>query len=199
MFAVSLNNFRAGRIQAAAQHEPVAPATERIEQGLIGEREQIGLPSRVLRVPRIAPIKTEAIVRCDAPPACDMRHQSVKYQTTGEIFVEAEVEKIAKEAAGLRHTESDGTLNGTAPTCRKRIGFCAIAAQKRGHVARGSEAEAERDWVARCGGHLVQRSRIKASRGTNDRDGLRASRTDGEPGRLFSGRIPLRTHRHHYR
>ena len=186
MFAVSLNNFRAGRIQAAAQHEPVAPATERIEQGLIGEREQIGLPSRVLRVPRIAPIKTEAIVRCDAPPACDMRHQSVKYQTTGEIFVEAEVEKIAKEAAGLRHTESDGTLNGTAPTCRKRIGFCAIAAQKRGHVAR-------------CGGHLVQRSRIKASRGTNDRDGLRASRTDGEPGRLFSGRIPLRTHRHHYR
>ena len=89
-------------------------------------------------------------------------------------------------------------MRGT-PTCGKWISFCAIAPQKRGHVARGSDAEAERDWVARCVGRLVQRSRIKASRGTNDRDGLRASRSDGEPGRFFSGRIPLRTHRHHYR
>ena len=112
MFAVGLDDARAGRVQAAALHQPVAPAAQGIVQRLVGEREQVGLPGRILRMPRIAPGLAEAKIGRHA--AASPRHAASGRRTPcapAEVLVETEIEEIAQKAAGLRNAEADRALD----------------------------------------------------------------------------------------
>jgi hypothetical protein len=122
MFGVGLDDSRARRVQAAAQHEAIAPAAQGVVQGVVREREKVGLPGRVLRVPRVAPVLAEAVVRRHASCAGDVRHQSVEYDAAGNVLIEAQVEEVAQVPTRLRDAEADGPLHGTAITRRQRIG-----------------------------------------------------------------------------
>jgi hypothetical protein len=129
MFAVGLDDARAGRIEAAALHQPIAPAAEGIVQGLVGERERVRLPGRVLRVPRIASGQAEADIGRHATGARDMRHQPVEHHSAGEVLVEAEIEEIAQISPGLRHAKADRALHRAAAG-GEGIGWIAAAAKK---------------------------------------------------------------------
>src|SRR5439155_24194705 len=99
-----------GRERASAQ-EAVGLAGIGIAQARIGEGEEIGLPRRILRMARVAAGLAEADVGRHPPGPRDMRHQSVEHRASREILIEAEIEVVAQEAAGLRDAEADGAAD----------------------------------------------------------------------------------------
>ena len=107
MLAVGLHHLGAGHGLRAAAQQAVGLAGDRIAQRRIGEREQVGLPGRVLRMAGVAAGQAEADVGGHSPCACDMRHQPVEHDAALQILVEAEMEEVAQEAAGLRDAEAD--------------------------------------------------------------------------------------------
>ena len=195
VFAVGLDDAGAGRVQAASLHQPVAPAAQGIIQGLVGEREQVRLPGRILGMPRIAPGLAEAIVRRHATAAADMRHQPVEHQPAGEVFVETEIKKIAQEASGLRDAEADRALDKTAAG-GERICRCGIAPEKGNHIAGGRKSHSQHGGVACRVGHLVECAGIETAGGPGDLDRLGACRAYRKPGRLLPRGIPFRPHGH---
>ena len=79
MLAVGLHHLGAGHGQRAAAQQAVGLAGDRIAQRRIGEREQVGLPGRVLRMARVAAGQAEANIGRHPPCAGDMRHQAVEH------------------------------------------------------------------------------------------------------------------------
>ena len=170
MLAVGLHHLGAGRGQRAAAQQAVGLAGERIAQRRIGEREQVGLPGRVLRMARVAAGQAETDIGRHPPRAGDMRHQPVEHDAALQVLVEAEIEEVAQEAAGLRDAEADRAADGRMQAVEQRIGRRRIAAQEARDIAHRGKAHAEQRRIARRVGDLVERAGIEAV-GPRDLDG----------------------------
>lgn len=128
MLAVGLHHLRASRRERAAAEQTIGLAGIGIAQAGIGEGEEIGLPRRILRMTRVAAGLAEADVCRHPPRTRDMRHQAVEHHAAREVLVEAEIEEVAQEAAGLRDAEADGAADRRMQAVQQRI----HAASRRG-------------------------------------------------------------------
>src|SRR3954452_21191598 len=99
-----------------------------------------------------------------------MRQQRVEHHASPLILVEAEIQEIAQEAAGLRDTEADGTADRRMQSTEEWIRRRGVAAQERRDVAQRGKADAERGGIARGIGELVDRAGVEAV-GPDDLDG----------------------------
>jgi hypothetical protein len=169
MLAVGLDDARAGGVQTTPLHQAVASAAQGIVQALVGERERVGLPGRILRMSRVTPGQAEANIGRHPAAACDMRHQSVEHDAAGEVLVENEIEEIAQKAPGLRDAETDRALDKVTARAKGIAGVAAVA-QIGDDVARRGESKSEHRGIARGVGYLIERAGIESASRPDDFD-----------------------------
>ena len=162
------DDLRYGVARLEAGELRAARSGHAIERGGVGEREQAPDGAR-----RVQGRLTEALIELAAPSARDVGDDAVEHLASGFVLVQAQIEQVAQESAGLRHADHVGALElaGT------RIAGARRARPKPGcRVAHGEEPEADEGRVLGPVDELVDLPRLEP---TGERD----VRGVGEPPR----------------
>ena len=107
----------------------------------------------------VARLLTKAVVERAAAGAADLVEHTIKHDASSFVFVEALVDEVAQEAAGLRDTPADGACDA-----RQRITFGGAGVlEEADDVAGAGETNANHARVAGAVDHVVDQPRLEAT------------------------------------
>ena len=117
-------NFGTVLLRRARASSPSPGAGDRIGLLLVGERKHVHRVLDVEVLQLVARLLAEAMVERAAARAAHLIEDAVEDDAAALVVVEALVDEVAEEAAGLRHAPADGEADARASGCRWRRCAC---------------------------------------------------------------------------